>query len=133
MLRGKLLEQANLVKYADKHKAELLDIGSASSDPSSSSSSVPRRGPSYWSKFYNFYTSYYSVILVNSDLFYTFMFAYYVISHNALNRLNFGFFTLLLAMLALFLWFLMELYAGNSNSHLLFLCFSNALQLIYQL
>ncbi|KAJ9562652.1 hypothetical protein OSB04_007812 [Centaurea solstitialis] len=46
VLRGKLLEQANLVKYADKHKAELLDAGSSSSNPSSSS--VPRRGPSNW-------------------------------------------------------------------------------------
>uniref|UniRef100_A0A251V021 Uncharacterized protein n=1 Tax=Helianthus annuus TaxID=4232 RepID=A0A251V021_HELAN len=51
VLRGKLLEQANLVLYADKHKAELLDAASSSSsDPSSSSSSsVPRRGPSNWS------------------------------------------------------------------------------------
>ncbi|XP_071711654.1 mitochondrial outer membrane import complex protein METAXIN-like [Rutidosis leptorrhynchoides] len=51
VLRGKLLEQANLVKYADKHKAELLDVGSSFSDPSSSSSSssVPKRGPSNWS------------------------------------------------------------------------------------
>ncbi|KAJ0712517.1 hypothetical protein HanOQP8_Chr09g0335731 [Helianthus annuus] len=56
VLRGKLLEQANLVLYADKHKAELLDAASSSSsDPSSSSSSssssVPRRGPSNWSEF----------------------------------------------------------------------------------
>ncbi|XP_071731118.1 mitochondrial outer membrane import complex protein METAXIN-like [Rutidosis leptorrhynchoides] len=49
VLRGKLLEQANLVKYADKHKAELLDVGSSSSNPSSSSSSAPKRGPSNWS------------------------------------------------------------------------------------
>ncbi|CAH1420644.1 unnamed protein product [Lactuca virosa] len=50
MLRGKLLEQPNLVLYADKHKAELLDSGSSSSDPSSSSSSsIPKRGPSNWS------------------------------------------------------------------------------------
>ncbi|XP_024978658.1 mitochondrial outer membrane import complex protein METAXIN [Cynara cardunculus var. scolymus] len=46
VLRGKLLEQANLVKYADKLKAEFLDAGSSSPDPSSSS--VPRRGPSNW-------------------------------------------------------------------------------------
>ncbi|KVH92882.1 hypothetical protein Ccrd_005162 [Cynara cardunculus var. scolymus] len=49
VLRGKLLEQANLVKYADKLKAEFLDAGSSSPDPSSSS--VPRRGPSNWGKF----------------------------------------------------------------------------------
>ncbi|KAI3768755.1 hypothetical protein L2E82_19586 [Cichorium intybus] len=48
VLRGKLLQQVNLVKYADKHKAELLDASSSSSDPSSSSS-IPKRGPSNWS------------------------------------------------------------------------------------
>ncbi|KAK9053982.1 hypothetical protein SSX86_025057 [Deinandra increscens subsp. villosa] len=48
VLRGKLLEHANLVKYADKHKAQLLDIGSSSSSSNSSSSSIPRRGPSNW-------------------------------------------------------------------------------------
>ncbi|KAK1432760.1 hypothetical protein QVD17_09659 [Tagetes erecta] len=47
VLRGKLLEQPNLVIYADKHKAQLLDVASSSSsDPSSS---IPRRGPSNWS------------------------------------------------------------------------------------
>ncbi|XP_076949642.1 mitochondrial outer membrane import complex protein METAXIN-like [Bidens hawaiensis] len=46
VLRGKLLEQPNLVLYADKHKAQLLDA--SSSDPSSSTS-VPKRGPSNWS------------------------------------------------------------------------------------
>ncbi|KAD4585668.1 hypothetical protein R6Q59_035814 [Mikania micrantha] len=49
VLRGKLLEQANLVKYANKHKAQILDAASStSSDPSSPSSSVPKRGPSNW-------------------------------------------------------------------------------------
>ncbi|KAI3726009.1 hypothetical protein L1987_65806 [Smallanthus sonchifolius] len=49
VLRGKLLEQTNLVLYADKHKAQLLDASSSSSSDPSSSSSVPRRGPSNWS------------------------------------------------------------------------------------
>ncbi|XP_023735212.1 mitochondrial outer membrane import complex protein METAXIN [Lactuca sativa] len=48
MLRSKLLEQPNLVLYADKHKAELLDSSDPSSS-SSSSSSIPKRGPSNWS------------------------------------------------------------------------------------
>ncbi|PWA94532.1 metaxin-related protein [Artemisia annua] len=47
-LRDILLEQANLVKYAYKHKTELLDAGSTSSSDPSSSSSVPRRGPPNW-------------------------------------------------------------------------------------
>uniref|UniRef100_A0A251TKA0 Thioredoxin-like fold domain-containing protein n=1 Tax=Helianthus annuus TaxID=4232 RepID=A0A251TKA0_HELAN len=65
VLRGKLLEQANLVLYADKHKAELLDAASSSSsDPSSSSSSsVPRRGPSNWSKFLSSTNSYFILFL----------------------------------------------------------------------
>lgn len=57
MLRSKLLEHDNLVRYAEKLKMEFLEAGSSSSSTSSipqfpmdPSSSTSRRGPSNWSK-----------------------------------------------------------------------------------
>ena len=57
MLRSKLLEHSNLVRYAEKYMTELVEVGTSSSPlPSSSrsstgaSSSTPRRGPYNWSK-----------------------------------------------------------------------------------
>ncbi|GLT80331.1 hypothetical protein SLA2020_517760 [Shorea laevis] len=52
MLRGKLLEHDNIVRYAEKHKMEFLEAGSSSSVPqprSSPSSSAQRRGTWNWS------------------------------------------------------------------------------------
>ncbi|KAM2638054.1 hypothetical protein EV1_022478 [Malus domestica] len=49
VLRSKLLEHENLVKYADRLKVEFVDSGSPSSVPNfhgNSSSAAPRRGPS---------------------------------------------------------------------------------------
>ena len=54
VLRSKLLEHDNLVKYAEKHKMELIEAGSSSSSvphfQPGPSSSAPRKGPSNWSK-----------------------------------------------------------------------------------
>ncbi|KAM7510559.1 hypothetical protein LguiB_009434 [Lonicera macranthoides] len=48
-----LEKQANLVRYAEKHKTELLEAGSSSSSTAPSqpdpSSWAPKRGPSNWS------------------------------------------------------------------------------------
>ncbi|KAM7507270.1 hypothetical protein LguiA_017723 [Lonicera macranthoides] len=53
ILKSKLLEHANLVSYAEKHKTELLEAGSSSSSTAPSqpdpSSWAPKRGPSNWS------------------------------------------------------------------------------------
>ncbi|KAK9269620.1 hypothetical protein L1049_001397 [Liquidambar formosana] len=53
VLRSKLLEHGNLVRYAEKLKTEFLEAGSSSSSVplfhSNPSSSTPRRGPSNWS------------------------------------------------------------------------------------
>ncbi|KAF8029710.1 hypothetical protein BT93_E2211 [Corymbia citriodora subsp. variegata] len=53
LLRNRLLEHGNLVRYAEKHKSECLEAGSSSSSdmhfPPSSSASAPRQGPSQWS------------------------------------------------------------------------------------
>lgn len=53
VLRSKLLEHDNLVKYAEKHKMELIEAGSSSSSvphfQPGPSSSAPRKGPSNWS------------------------------------------------------------------------------------
>ncbi|TQE03631.1 hypothetical protein C1H46_010762 [Malus baccata] len=49
VLRSKLLEHENLVKYADRLKVEFMDAGSSSSVPNfhaNPSSAAPRRGPS---------------------------------------------------------------------------------------
>ena len=63
MLRSKLLEHSNLVRYAEKYMTELIEVGTSSLPSSSSarsssgaSSSAPRRGPYNWSKI--FYTCY---------------------------------------------------------------------------
>ncbi|KAH7544701.1 hypothetical protein FEM48_Zijuj01G0013600 [Ziziphus jujuba var. spinosa] len=53
LLRSKLLEHDNLVKYAERLKTEFVDASSSSSVPhfhAESSSSAPRRGPPKWSK-----------------------------------------------------------------------------------
>ncbi|XWS52253.1 hypothetical protein CRYUN_Cryun11dG0052100 [Craigia yunnanensis] len=52
VLRSKLLEHDNIVRYAEKLKMELIESGSSSSGPqfhSVHSSSAPRKGPSNWS------------------------------------------------------------------------------------
>ncbi|BFG14500.1 hypothetical protein CerSpe_007740 [Prunus speciosa] len=52
MLRSKLLEHENLVRYVDRLKTEIVDAGSSSSVPNfnaNPSSAAPRRGPSNWS------------------------------------------------------------------------------------
>ncbi|TYK28587.1 mitochondrial outer membrane import complex protein METAXIN isoform X1 [Cucumis melo var. makuwa] len=56
VLRSKLLEHSNLVRYAEKYMTELVEVGTSSSPPPSSSrsstgasSSTPRRGPYNWS------------------------------------------------------------------------------------
>ncbi|XVE79964.1 hypothetical protein DITRI_Ditri14bG0099700 [Diplodiscus trichospermus] len=52
VLRSKLLEHDNLVRYAEKLKVELIQSGSSSSGPqfhSVPSTSAPRKGPSNWS------------------------------------------------------------------------------------
>ncbi|CAL8990546.1 unnamed protein product [Prunus brigantina] len=49
VLRSKLLEHENLVRYVDRLKTELVDAGSSSSVPNYPSSAAPRRGPSNWS------------------------------------------------------------------------------------
>ncbi|KAF8392796.1 hypothetical protein HHK36_021033 [Tetracentron sinense] len=54
VLRSKLLEHSNLVRYAEKLKIEFLEAGPSSTSgprsPLDPSSSTPRRGaPSYWS------------------------------------------------------------------------------------
>ncbi|XP_048333784.2 mitochondrial outer membrane import complex protein METAXIN [Ziziphus jujuba] len=52
LLRSKLLEHDNLVKYAERLKTEFVDASSSSSVPhfhAESSSSAPRRGPPKWS------------------------------------------------------------------------------------
>ncbi|TYH04674.1 hypothetical protein ES288_A08G025100v1 [Gossypium darwinii] len=52
VLRSKLLEHDNIVRYAEKLKTELIESGSSSSGPqfrSVPSSSTPRKGPSNWS------------------------------------------------------------------------------------
>ncbi|XP_021816042.1 mitochondrial outer membrane import complex protein METAXIN [Prunus avium] len=52
VLRSKLLEHENLVRYVDRLKTEIVDAGSSSSVPNfnaSPSSAAPRRGPSNWS------------------------------------------------------------------------------------
>ncbi|XWS28132.1 hypothetical protein CRYUN_Cryun25bG0039400 [Craigia yunnanensis] len=52
VLRSKLLEHDNIVRYAEKLKMELIESGSSSSGPqfhSVPSSSAPRKGPSNWS------------------------------------------------------------------------------------
>ncbi|KAJ9689264.1 hypothetical protein PVL29_014774 [Vitis rotundifolia] len=53
VLRSKLLEHSNLVRYAEKLKAEFMEAGSSSSSvpqfPAEPSSSTSRRGPSNWS------------------------------------------------------------------------------------
>ncbi|XP_071911971.1 mitochondrial outer membrane import complex protein METAXIN-like isoform X2 [Coffea arabica] len=52
VLRSKLLDHANLVRYAENLKAEFVDADSSSSSVSPSrsdpSSSMPKRGPSNW-------------------------------------------------------------------------------------
>ncbi|XWS73284.1 hypothetical protein CRYUN_Cryun02cG0114900 [Craigia yunnanensis] len=51
VLRSKLLEHDNIVRYAEKLKMELIESGSSSSGPQFhlvSSSSAPRKGPSNW-------------------------------------------------------------------------------------
>ena len=59
MLRSKLLEHSNLVRYAEKYMTELVEVGTSSMPSSSSSrsssgasSSTPRRGPYNWSKMF---------------------------------------------------------------------------------
>ncbi|XP_023516804.1 mitochondrial outer membrane import complex protein METAXIN-like [Cucurbita pepo subsp. pepo] len=56
VLRSKLLEHSNLVRYAEKYMTELIEVGTSSLPSSSSarsssgaSSSAPRRGPYNWS------------------------------------------------------------------------------------
>ncbi|KAK8487571.1 hypothetical protein V6N13_016412 [Hibiscus sabdariffa] len=52
VLRSKLLEHGNVVRYAEKHKTKLIESSSSSSGPqfrSVPSSSTPKRGPSNWS------------------------------------------------------------------------------------
>ncbi|KAI5348591.1 hypothetical protein L3X38_001478 [Prunus dulcis] len=49
VLRSKLLEHENLVRYVDRLKTEFVDAGSSSSVPNYPSSAAPRRGPSNWS------------------------------------------------------------------------------------
>lgn len=52
LLKSKLLEHGNLVRYAEKLKTEFVEAGSSSSIPpfpSDPSSSTPRKGPSHWS------------------------------------------------------------------------------------
>ncbi|KAG7035266.1 Mitochondrial outer membrane import complex protein METAXIN, partial [Cucurbita argyrosperma subsp. argyrosperma] len=56
VLRSKLLEHSNLVRYAEKYMTELVEVGTSSMPSSSSSrsssgasSSTPRRGPYNWS------------------------------------------------------------------------------------
>ena len=53
MLRSKLLEHSNLVRFADKLKMEFIEAGSSSSIPPSHAdplSSFARGGTSNWSK-----------------------------------------------------------------------------------
>ncbi|XVF69952.1 hypothetical protein PTKIN_Ptkin11bG0122100 [Pterospermum kingtungense] len=53
VLRSKLLEHDNIVRYAEKLKMELIESGSSSSGPqfhSVPSPSAQRKGPSNWSK-----------------------------------------------------------------------------------
>lgn len=59
MLRSKLLEHSNLVRYAEKFMTELVEVGTSSTPSSSSArssagaaSSTPRRGPYNWSKIF---------------------------------------------------------------------------------
>lgn len=55
MLRSKLLEHSNLVRYAEKYMTELVEVGTSSSSArsnSGASSSTPRRGPYNWSKMF---------------------------------------------------------------------------------
>lgn len=52
VLRSKLLEHSNLVRYAEKYMTELVEVGTSSSSArsnSGASSSTPRRGPYNWS------------------------------------------------------------------------------------
>lgn len=52
VLRSKLLEHDNIVRYAEKLKMELIESGSSATGPqfnSVPSSSAPRKGPSNWS------------------------------------------------------------------------------------
>ncbi|XP_022135409.1 mitochondrial outer membrane import complex protein METAXIN isoform X2 [Momordica charantia] len=56
VLRSKILEHGNLVRYAEKYMTELIEVGTSSPPSSSSahsgsgaSSSAPRRGPYNWS------------------------------------------------------------------------------------
>lgn len=60
MLRGKLLEHDNIIRYAEKLKMEFLEAGSSSSVPqphSSPSSSGQRKWTWNWSKIllFNFF------------------------------------------------------------------------------
>ncbi|XP_044498083.1 mitochondrial outer membrane import complex protein METAXIN-like [Mangifera indica] len=51
VLRSKLLNHDNLVRYAEKHKVDLIEDGPSSSVPqfhSNPSSATPRRGPPNW-------------------------------------------------------------------------------------
>lgn len=54
MLRSKLLEHENLVRYVDRLKTEFVDAGSSSSVPNYPSSAAPRRGPSNWSEILSY-------------------------------------------------------------------------------
>lgn len=52
VLRSKLLEHGNLIRYEERLKTEFIEAGSSSAvpqSPSDFSSSTPRRGPSNWS------------------------------------------------------------------------------------
>ncbi|KAI9191301.1 hypothetical protein LWI28_006577 [Acer negundo] len=52
VLRSKLVENGNLIRFAERVKTEFIEAGSSSSVPqfhSDPSSSTPRRGPSNWS------------------------------------------------------------------------------------
>ncbi|KAK1550908.1 hypothetical protein Q3G72_026717 [Acer saccharum] len=52
VLRSKLVENSNLIRFAERVKTEFIEAGSSSSVPqfhSDPSSSTPRRGPSNWS------------------------------------------------------------------------------------
>ncbi|BBG92810.1 metaxin-related protein [Prunus dulcis] len=54
VLRSKLLEHENLVRYVDRLKTEFVDAGSSSSVPNYPSSAAPRRGPSNWSEILSY-------------------------------------------------------------------------------
>lgn len=64
MLRSKLLEHDNLVRYTEKHKLELVDSSASSSSGTQSPSdpsSVPRR-PSQWSESNFLIVTHYSAL-----------------------------------------------------------------------